>query len=47
MKLDLSWSSSSPMPLPSVTPLHVDAFTFPRAIESPVSHKKLFLGGAG
>ncbi|KAL1217057.1 Chalcone--flavanone isomerase 2 [Cardamine amara subsp. amara] len=35
------------MPLPYVTPLHVDAFTFPRAIESPASHKKLFLGGAG
>ncbi|KAG7614408.1 Chalcone isomerase [Arabidopsis suecica] len=47
MKLDLSWSSSSPMPLPSVTPLHVDAFTFPPAVESPASHKRLFLGGAG
>ncbi|CAE6264468.1 unnamed protein product [Arabidopsis arenosa] len=35
------------MPLPSVTPLHVDAFTFPPAVESPASHKKLFLGGAG
>ncbi|KAG7539546.1 Chalcone isomerase superfamily, partial [Arabidopsis suecica] len=43
----MSWSSSSPMPLPSVTPLHVDAFTFPPAVESPASHKKLFLGGAG
>ncbi|XP_010444823.1 PREDICTED: chalcone--flavonone isomerase 2-like [Camelina sativa] len=44
---NLSWSSSSPLPLPSVTPLHVDVFTFPPAVESPASHKKLFLGGAG
>ncbi|EOA13908.1 hypothetical protein CARUB_v10027024mg [Capsella rubella] len=44
---NLSWSSSSPMPLPSVTPLHVDAFNFPPAVASPASHKKLFLGGAG
>ncbi|CAH2043043.1 unnamed protein product [Thlaspi arvense] len=35
------------MPLPSVTPLHVDSFTFPPDITSPASSKKLFLGGAG
>ncbi|CAA7056981.1 unnamed protein product [Microthlaspi erraticum] len=44
---NMTWSTMPPMPLPSVSPLHVDSFSFPPAITSPASSKQLFLGGAG
>ncbi|VVB18362.1 unnamed protein product [Arabis nemorensis] len=43
----MSWTTTWAMSLPSVTPLQVDTFTFPPAVTSLASSKKLFLGGAG